>query len=231
MIKKPHAQWLRNSHVIGVSDDCAFQSCCCDQCSLLETDETSHQRKNLLHDPLPLLLFDVLCAPCVPLLGTYGENYFPSLPIVLLSVPATPFDPDRLPPSLIGYLDFNLLSTTTMYAMIHPRPPKATCQHFMCNSVDEVILNFLLADLQVKINMMFHCWVYQDMPFQGADIQKEVEMGLFASYNADPAHQDMHEQKLAGMPFEKLETRWVTVHFNCFSPCNAHVFIFHYWVA
>ncbi|KAH3745125.1 Acyl-CoA synthetase family member 4 [Pelomyxa schiedti] len=162
------------------------------------------------HDPLPVELFDVFGFPCVPLVGTYGEDYWPSEPIVLLCAPLTPMDRGAFPPELIENVDMTLASSTPIYAMVHRRPPIGPCQHFSCDSFNE-------------INMMYHFWLYSDQKFENLEIQEEVEMGIFCTQNVTPAHLPHSDPKTAGIEFNAVSPRLVTIHSSSFSPCNAQM--------
>jgi hypothetical protein len=117
-------------------------------------------------DPLAVPLFDVLGYHCVPHCGVYAQDdYEPSLPFVLLSLPfellqrslAMPGGPVALPYRLREELlgpaaSYFTTSSSSFYVMVHPIPPMKECQHFMCDSRREV-------------NVITHAWTFPDVQF------------------------------------------------------------------
>lgn len=94
------------------------------------------------------------------------------------------------------------------YIVLHTHPPPGLCQKFLCNKTDEV-------------NLIFHCWLYPDVPFEPEVVcTEQLEMGVFRPCGVAPVHQDLQD---AGVAFHYLEPRTVCIHSCHFSPENAQL--------
>ena len=104
-----------------------------------------------------------------------------SVSISLCDVPK-PF-PSHILPNLEN-LDY--------YIVIHSYPPPSECQKFLCSNTDE-------------INLIFHCWLYKDMPYDPSiHVVENLEMGVFQPDGVSPVHLDLVD---SGVPFFYLEPR------------------------
>lgn len=65
------------------------------------------------------------------------------------------------------------------YFIIHTQPVPGLCQKFLCDNMDE-------------INLVFHCWLFQDAPFDPEEtFIDQLDMGLFDPQGVQPVHQDL----------------------------------------
>ena len=78
------------------------------------------------------------------------------------------------------------------FVILHTRPPPGLCQKFLCSNMDEV-------------NLMYHCWLYPDAPFDPAFVRSQMlPMGVFLPQGVAPVHQDLQD---AGVAFHYLHPR------------------------
>lgn len=81
-----------------------------------------------------------------------------------------------------------------LFIIIHSCPHPSPCQKFLCNNQDEV-------------NLVYHCWVYKDSPFDPAiTLTSKVDMGIFEPCLVQPVHLELHD---SGIPFLFLDERYV----------------------
>jgi hypothetical protein len=94
------------------------------------------------------------------------------------------------------------------YIIIHSYPPPGFCQKFLCDNTNE-------------INLLFHFWLYKDLPFDPSiSVTEQLYMGLFECDNVLPVHQDLSD---GGISFHHLQERTVSIHSCYISPENAQV--------
>ena len=78
------------------------------------------------------------------------------------------------------------------YIIIHSFPPSGECQKFLCSNQDEV-------------NLLFHCWLFKDMPLDATiSVTEQVRMGLFEPQGVSPVHLDLVD---GGIPFFHMDSR------------------------
>ncbi len=86
----------------------------------------------------------------------------------------------------------HVLPNLDYYIVIHSYPPPSECQKFLCSNTDE-------------INLIFHCWLYKDMPYDPSIYAVEnLEMGVFQPDGVSPVHLDLVD---SGVPFFYMEPR------------------------
>ena len=69
--------------------------------------------------------------------------------------------------------------TVDFYYIIHSQPVPGLCQKFLCDNMDE-------------INLVFHCWLFQEAPFDPEEtFVDQLDMGIFESQGVQPVHQDL----------------------------------------
>ena len=79
-----------------------------------------------------------------------------------------------------------------LYVVIHTHPIPSLCQKFLCSNTNE-------------INLMYHCWLFQNIPFdQSIAVSEMLEMGLFEPSGVMPVHLDLAD---AGIAFYYLDKR------------------------
>jgi hypothetical protein len=92
------------------------------------------------------------------------------------------------------------------FVLGHIAPIPQECQKFMCSNWNEV-------------NMVYHTWLYPTTSFTPEVTEiEQVEMGIFEARGIRPVHQDLKD---AGISFDSLSLRTVSLHNACFSPENA----------
>ena len=65
------------------------------------------------------------------------------------------------------------------YFIIHSQPVPGLCQKFLCDNMDE-------------INLVFHCWLFQEAPFDPEEtFVDQLDMGIFKPQGVRPVHQDL----------------------------------------
>ncbi len=80
------------------------------------------------------------------------------------------------------------------YIVIHSFPPTSQCQKFLCNNENEV-------------NLMFHCWLFKDMPYDPTiSATEQMDMGVFEPEGVSPIHLDLVD---SGVSFYYMEPRSV----------------------
>ena len=80
------------------------------------------------------------------------------------------------------------------YIVIHSYPPSSQCQKFLCSNDDEV-------------NVMFHCWLYKDIPYDPTiSVTEQMNMGIFEPEGISPVHLDLVD---SGISFFYMEPRLV----------------------
>lgn len=105
---------------------------------------------------------------------------------------STPVESNRLSPIPLFYSDSYTVPNMDYFIMIHSYPPPAQCQKFLCNNTDEV-------------NLLFHCWLYRDIPFDhNLSVLEYVNMGIFCPDGVAPVHLDLQD---GGVAFYYLEPR------------------------
>jgi hypothetical protein len=88
----------KNKQLIGTFDDKSFQlqlipPSAIPQSTITTTISDSKETKGISSsslsnsDALSCGVFDMIGCPCIPLIGSYGDNYDPLLPYVIISVP------------------------------------------------------------------------------------------------------------------------------------------------
>lgn len=149
-------------------------------------------------------------------MGAYShEDYTPSLPILLVSVPMVNIA-TQLPPSVSAVLqrcyEMGLLATPTsldFYLIAHSALIRHPCEHFNCFRDDE-------------FSVMYQAWTFDvdNMGDSHGEITAAVHMGLFEPRGVVPCHQEFND---AGMAFGRLSLRSVIMHGRRFSPNNANI--------
>ena len=87
-----------------------------------------------------------------------------------------------------------------LFVIIHSKPTPGECQKFLCNNTNEV-------------NLMYHCWMYPDAPFDPSlSISEKLEMGIFEPSYVGPVHLDLLD---AGIAFYFLEERYTYIVTVC----------------
>jgi hypothetical protein len=178
-------------------------------------DSVSDCRSESDHFGVPL--FDLLGYACVPHCGVYGEDYQPWTPLLMLRVPSSNAVLNSISTKAASHLhtDATNALSTDAYIMVHPCPIRRPCQRLLCTSKDEM-------------NVMLHCWAFPSVKFNmDLDVSVDVDVGVFDTIGVKEVHQDMTDIRARGCPFERLETRAVTMHSMRFSPCNNHIGLEH----
>ena len=86
----------------------------------------------------------------------------------------------------------SVVSNMDLYVIIHSRPSLGRCQKFLCSNTNEV-------------NLMFHCWMYPNVPFDpGMSLSEKLKMGVFEPSFVAPVHQELQD---AGVAFYFLDER------------------------
>jgi len=150
---------------------------------------------------------------CVTHCGIYGEDYTPSLPIVLIQLSFVK-NYEVFPTEMLENLEQVEEDNIEFYIMIHPFIEPQPCQHFLCSNTHE-------------INLIFHCWAFKGITFNlELDIQKSVEMGIFEANGVKETHQnELEEQINGGIKIGKLKRRIVGIHSMSFSTLNAQLLL------
>ena len=79
-----------------------------------------------------------------------------------------------------------------LFIIVHSYPKPGLCQKFLCDNANEV-------------NLMYHCWLYPDVPFDPQVVlTDQVAMGIFSPQGVRPVHLDLVD---AGIPFQFLDHR------------------------
>ena len=95
-------------------------------------------------------------------------------------------------PIPLTHPDFHVIPKLDYYVIIHSYPPPGLCQKFLCHNTNE-------------INLLFHCWLYKDIPVDPTlSVSEQVCMGLFEPEGVFPIHLDLQD---GGVPFYYLESR------------------------
>jgi hypothetical protein len=150
---------------------------------------------------------------CIPQIGCYGENYWPTIPLVVLELPTD--NPETLQQQLPKNL-YQLLFDPEdqlanqcgieFYVIIHSPPVTTECPKFFCKNTNEA-------------NIMYHMWTFPDAELNGDYVNSTmVSMGIFAPQGIKPIHLELSD---GGISFEKIQDMNVTIHDGCFSPENA----------
>jgi len=78
------------------------------------------------------------------------------------------------------------------YFIIHTQPVPGLCQKFLCDNMDE-------------INLVFHCWLFQEVPFDPEEtFIDQLDMGIFEPQGVQPVHQDLLD---SGIEFGAISHR------------------------
>ena len=129
-------------------------------------------------------------------LGLTGGGVLPSSP---LHVSSSAHNVNMRTPQVTQYRNTprgntqdSVVSDMDLYVIVHSRPSPGKCQKFLCNNMNE-------------INLMYHCWMYPDVPFDpGMSVSEKLLMGVFEPSFVDPVHLDLHD---AGVAFYFLDER------------------------
>jgi hypothetical protein len=98
---------------------------------------------------------------CVPLIGTYMEQYDPVVPFVLVQAE---FAPEKVPPivaaALAGFDDVSL------FVQCHGVCPNNPCQHFTCDNLNE-------------LSVVLHPFFFPNVSFDSGNLFKKIQVGVF----------------------------------------------------
>ena len=96
-------------------------------------------------------------------------------------------------PGQTAYENYHSVPEMDVFVIIHTYPPPGICQKFLCNNTNEV-------------NLMYHCWLFPDLPFDPKVTRSEwLEVGVFQPYGVQPVHLDLQD---AGVAFYFLDPRY-----------------------
>ena len=103
--------------------------------------------------------------------------------------------------------------TVDFYFIIHTQPIPGLCQKFLCDNMDE-------------INLVFHCWLFQDAPFDPeATFIDHLDMGIFEPQGVQPVHQNLLD---SGIEFGATSHRCVINTQMCSNFVNAITGLYAY---
>ena len=143
---------------------------------------------------------------CVPLLGTYQEQYDPVISLVLLQ---TEFHPRKVPKVVADALVHH--QDVSLFAQFHTMVPFSPCQHFTCDAMDE-------------ISVVLHAFYFPDAAVDSPNLFKKIQVGLFEPRNVEEVHQNPRDLAGSGIRFGELSERDVIIHDGCaFSPANCQL--------
>jgi len=163
-------------------------------------------------DPLSLSTFPMFGFHCVPHIGVYGAEFQPSLPFVLIHLPAR-LDLLRaqLPPTMEVQLRAQLPEEydqgVDLYVIFHQFPGEELAhkqETVRSSGLQEVLSRSQLLEETRSINLMFHAWCFPDLPpVLEAVGHCELDVGVFDAHNLAPLQNVLEEEGDSLLPHQR----------------------------